>query len=418
MKLADLNGKQVVFVGVGKGRSFDGFKDVIARSGIAPASLTGVDKKPGDDPLGFLKEYDQPGTVFVKNEGIPGREMPVPYVSPTALFFDEISGSGATVIGITGTKGKTTTTSLVGEFLKAAGKKVIVAGNIGNSVLHYVDQVDADTVLVLELSSHQLADLKVSPHIGAVTNLYEDHLDYYGSLEAYWEAKHSIVKFMGQDDYFVYNPDFALLNQWADGSSAHKLPLDTNETIDMSKTGLIGDHNRLNALMARSIARLLDVSDEVCQAALDKFQPVRHRLQTVKTVNEVTYIDDAIASQPEAAIAGITAVAERIGKIGCILLGGQDRDYDFSELMNTLAEQKVPNLVLFPDTTEKMKAALPAGYQPEILETSDMAEAVAWASDRAPHGSVVMLSTAAPSYSVWKDFEEKGDLFQEAVAKL
>lgn len=415
--LEQFDDKDVVFVGVRKGRSFSGFKSFLEQH-ARPRSIVGVNKQPGEEPLNFLLDYDSKTTVFVKNEGVPGDLMPVPFISPTQLFFEAIKGRGATVIGVTGTKGKTTTTSLIAAILKAAGKKVIVAGNIGDSVFNHVDEVDAETFLVLELSSHQLADLHQSPNIGVITNLYEDHLDYYGTLEAYWEAKHSIVRFMTSDDHLVYNADFPLIEDWLKDAACIPHPLDKNGLIDMSHTGLIGDHNRLNALMARAVARLCGVDDETSQRVIDSFVPVKHRLQPVKTVDGKIFIDDAIASQPEAAIAGIKAVAESVGPIGCLLLGGQDRGYDFGELMKTAADNHIPCLVLFPDTVEAMKKAMPSGYSPQTLETSDMAEAVRWAFDNAPDKSVVMLSNGAPSYSIWKDFEEKGDLFQEAVNSL
>jgi UDP-N-acetylmuramoylalanine--D-glutamate ligase len=138
----------------------------------------------------------------------------------------------------------------------------------------------------------------------------------------------------------------------------------------------------------------------------------------VATKNNRTFIDDAIGMTPESTTASLKAVSQKFGQIGCLLLGGQDRNYDFSELMKFIASQKIPKLVLFPDTVKKMQAAMPADYQPEIYEISDMAAAVKWAADNAPQNSVVLLSTAAPSYSLWRDFEDKGDQFQTAVRGL
>ncbi len=373
------------------------------------------------DPASAYEQFGKPDlaqTVLVKTSGVPGSKMGAPYTTSTQLFFQLVKPLGNTTIGITGTKGKTTTASLVAAMLAEAGKEVILCGNIGKAMITYLDEATPQTIFVVELSSYQLQELTVSPHIGCVTNLYNDHADYHGSLDAYWEAKHRIVQFMGPEDVFVYNPDFTLCAQWAKASPAKAVAIDPSEQLDMSKTKLIGDHNRLNALMAKAVAQEAGADEASCLRALQAFEPVTHRLQKVATVGSVTFIDDAIASQPEAAIAGLEAVTKEIGPVGALLLGGQDRGYDYNEMMQKVAALTIPALIFFPETTAKMKAAMPADYQPKMLETTDMAEAVAWAYQHAPKDSVVLLSSGAPSYTLWKDFEEKGDQFQAAVAKL
>jgi UDP-N-acetylmuramoylalanine--D-glutamate ligase len=415
--LDEFTGKDVIFVGAGKGRAMVGIENFL-RSHAQIKSFTGVDKVVGDQPLGFLRTYDNKKTVFVKNEGIPGAEMPVAYITPMQLFFSLVPLTGATTIGITGSKGKSTTTALTAHMLERGGKKVILAGNIGISPLTALDSATKDTFFVLELSSYQLSDMRVSPHISACTNLYNDHTDWHGSLAEYWEAKHNIVRYSTADDVFVYNPDFTLLRDWAKTAKCRSIAIDPNEKLDLSKAHLFGGHNRLDALIARQIARECGVTDDVCQAAINTFKPLSHRMQVVATKNDVTYIDDAIGMTPESTLAGLKAISEKFGPIGCLLLGGQDRNYDFAELMQKVAESRIPNLVLFPNTEAKMKTGLPESYHPDILETTSMNEAVAFAAKHAPTGSVVLLSTAAPSYLLWKDFEDKGDQFQAAVRGL
>ncbi len=357
-------------------------------------------------------------TVIVKTAGVPGSRIGAPYLTSTQLFFQLVKPMGNLTVGITGTKGKTTTSTLIARMLESAGKDVILCGNIGKAMITYLDEAKPETIFVIELSSYQLDELRVSPHIACITNLYHDHVDYHGSLDAYWEAKHHIVEFMEAGDVFVYNPTFKKVEEWGKASKAMLIAIDPNEALDMSKTKLIGDHNRVNAIMAKTVAMQAGATEADCLKALDGFEPVTHRLQNMRTINDVTFIDDAIASQPEAAIAGIEAVTKQVGPVGVVLLGGKDRDYDYHELMQKLADAKVPALVFFPETTAKMKAAMPAGYAPEALETESMQDAVTWAAAHAPKGSVVLLSNGAPSYSIWKDFEEKGDQFQAAVAAL
>lgn len=415
--LENFSGKDVVFVGAGKGRAMAGVQEFLTRN-ASLKSFTGIDKQAGDKPLGFLLDYDTSRTMFIKNEGIPGQEMPVPYTTAMQLFFELVKQTGATTVGITGTKGKSTTTALTAHILKSAGRDVVLAGNIGVSPFEGLEGATNKIIFVLELSSYQLSDLKVSPHISACLNLYNDHTDWHGSLDKYWEAKHNIMRFAGDQDVFIYNPDFPALKDWADNANCKTVAIDTSERLDISKAKLFGEHNRLNALIAREVARQFNIDDETTLAAINSFEPLRHRMQLVATKNNRTFIDDAIGMTPESTTASLKAVSQKFGQIGCLLLGGQDRNYDFSELMKFIASQKIPKLVLFPDTVKKMQAAMPADYQPEIYEISDMAAAVKWAADNAPQNSVVLLSTAAPSYSLWRDFEDKGDQFQTAVRGL
>jgi len=344
--------------------------------------------------------------------------VPVPYTSIWQLFFRLARDNQLTTVGITGTKGKSTTTSLTATILQHASKKAVLAGNIGVSPWEALASATPDTIFVLELSSYQLSDLTLSPHISACINLYNDHTDWHGSLENYWEAKHNIMRFAGPGDVFIYNPDFEALQAWAAEAACHTIAINPSEKLDLSGAKLFGEHNILNVLVAREIARQFDVPDEVSLEAIRQFEPLRHRMQTVATVQGRTYVDDAIGMTPESTLASLSAVTQNIGPVGCLLLGGQDRDYDFTELMKAVAGYNIPHLVLFPETGGKMRAALPAGYTPHLFETQSMADAVAYAAGHAPENSVVLLSTAAPSYLLWKDFEEKGDQFQTAVRAL
>jgi len=415
--LAEFTGKDVVFVGLGKGRAAAGIQTFLEQH-ASFKSFSGVDKQPGDKPLNFLLDYNPRATVFVKNEGIPGAEMPVPYITAMQLFFRLARDNNITTIGITGTKGKSTTTALTAAILEHAGKAVVLAGNIGVSPLPALAEAALDTLFVLELSSYQLSDVTVSPHISACVNLYNDHTDWHGSLDSYWEAKHNVMRFAGQDDTFIYNPDYAALQEWAETATCKTIAIDPSEKIDLSGAKLFGDHNGLNALVAREIARQFEVDDATTLEAIKMFEPLRHRMQTVATKNGRTYVDDAIGMTPESTTASLAAITQRIGPVGCLFLGGQDRNYDFDEVMKVIAEYNIPHLVFFPETEAKMKASMPADYHPKIFETQSMADAVKYASRHAPENTVVLLSTAAPSYLLWKDFEDKGDQFQAAVSAL
>ena len=413
-------GKDVVFIGLGQGRSAAGIQSYLAKHS-SMASFTGVNQDPKTpaDPWASLKVYPSETTVFIKNEGVPGRLVPVPYVAPMQLFFDLLAPTGATTIGITGTKGKSTTTSLVATMLEKSGKQVFLCGNIGTSVFSYLDEATTESIFVIELSSYQLADMHTSPHISCCINLYFDHADWHGSKEAYWEAKHNIMRFATGDDYFVYNKAFPELEAWASSATCHVEPFAADETIDMGKSTLLGEHNRLNALAARHVALLGGATKDGVQSALDEFQPLHHRLETVAVKNGVTYIDDGIATTPEATLAALAAVTKAVGPVGCLMLGGEDRGSDFGELLQMTKQLAIPALVLFPESGERMQKELPSGYEPQMLVTRDMSEAVRFAAAHSPSGSVVLLSTASASYSIWPEgFEQKGRQFLDKVLEL
>ncbi len=415
--LSEFDSKDVVFVGVGKGRAAAGIQPFLEQH-VRLRSFTGVDKREGDKPLDFLLDYDPAATVFIKNEGIPGAEMPVPYTTALQLFFHLAKDNHITTVGITGTKGKSTTTALTAAILQHGGKRAVLAGNIGLSPLPALAEAAVDSIFVLELSSYQLSDLTISPHIAACINLYNDHTDWHGSLETYWEAKRNIMRYMGPDDVFIYNPDFAALNEWADAAACKTIAIDPSETVDLGQAKLFGAHNGLNVLVAREVARQFGIDDAVTMEAVRAFEPLKHRMQKVATKNGRTYVDDAIGMTPESTTASLAAVTQTVGPVGCLLLGGKDRGYDFTQVMHTIANYHIPHLVMFPETVAKMKAAMPADYHPQIFETESMTDAVRYAAEHAPENSVVLLSTAAPSYILWKDFEEKGDQFQAAVQAL
>jgi UDP-N-acetylmuramoylalanine--D-glutamate ligase len=409
--------RDVVFIGEGREWvSFEKFmKDHADIKSIKSVFINDDNRQEMNE---MLQNLDFTTTIIVKTAGYPGNLVPAPYTTPTKVFFNCVRQIGSKIIGVTGTKGKTTTSSLIHHILKEAGKPAILAGNMGIPMLDTLATATPESIFVLELSSYQLCELEQSPDIAVITNLYRDHIDYHGTLENYWEAKRNILRFMDTTGKIVFNPENEVILHWLAESDAGQLPIDGGEVVDMKQSQLIGDHNRLNYLLARITTQAIGVDRFTCQQALKSFKPIPHRLQQVRTVRGITFIDDAIASQPEAAVAGITACVREVGPVGCVMLGGSDRDYDFSELVKLISTLMIPKLVLFPDTGAKIKALFPENYTPELCETDDMKTAVEWAAENTPSGSLCLLSTASPSYSVWNDFEEKGDLFQKAVLSL
>lgn len=419
MKLDQLKNKKILIVGYGvEGKATQEFlKKTLPKNiiGIADQQLD------GSSYLSKQNEYD----IAIKSPGIHKSKITIPYTTATNIFFANIPG---TIIGVTGTKGKSTTASLIYEILKHAGKRVFLLGNIthkthniGKPMLtELANHHTKDDIFVCELSSQQLDDIQYAPHIAVFTNFFPEHMDFHGSLEKYWEAKKRIVMFANPHNFFVYNPNLPVLATLAKETKAKSLPFVETLSFPEKIIPLIGQHNNDNVKAAVTVAKVLGVSDKDIQEAIKNYKPLPHRLEVVGTYHDITFVDDAISTTPQSTIKAL----EAFSNISTLFLGGQDRGYDFTELAKEIVAHKIKNLVLFPDSGEKIYSVIlnevkniGSSYNPNILESSNMDDAVQFAYQHSPKGSVVMLSTASPSYSIWKNFEEKGQLFKEAVQK-
>lgn len=416
-ELDEYTNKDVVVIGKNKeGASVETFLQANAQpKSIQSIEITDENRESYNQQL---KSLNPEQAIVVKTSEYPGRLMPVAYTTPTKIFFDCVKKIGAKTIGVTGTKGKSTVASLIYRMLQQGGIESQFGGNIGTPMLELLSSGSANTVFVLELSSYELAELDKSPDLAVITNLGRDHIDYHENLENYWEAKRNIVRYMTTGNSIVFNPNTEIVYHWLAGKDVKQLLIDPTEVVDMTKSQLIGENNRFNYLMAKTAAQSLGVDNFSCQHILKNFKPLPHRLEKVRTVKGVTFVDNAIASQPEEAISDVTSCVREVAPVGCVMLGGQYISQDFTELSKLLSTLLIPKLVLFSETGAKIKALFPESYQPEIFETSDMHDAVVWASEHCPSGSVCLLSTASPSQPLWKDFEEKGELFQKSVLGL
>ena len=407
MKLDDLANKKILIAGYGKeGKSTQEY----LKQYVPTARLDIADIKDGPEYLDKQGDYD----LVVKSPGIHKRYIHIPYTTATNIFFANTKG---VTIGVTGTKGKSTTSSLIYEILKAAGKRAHVVGNIGNPMLSELPlEKDSADIYVCELSSYQLDDVQYSPHIAVIINVFPEHQDYHGTIEEYWEAKKRIVRFSGPSDYFVYNPRFGPLQTLARETKAQAIPYIGTLPFPDGDIPLLGEHNKENVRAAVTVGTILSIEKECMHQAVGSFVPLPHRLEPVGTYNGITFYDDAISTTPESTICAI----ESIDNISTIFLGGLNRGYDFGELVNVLHKRNVRIVVLFPDSGDRIEQLLKKNPDDTyvILRTSNMKEAVRFAYDSAPRGTVCLLSTASPSYSVWKNFEEKGNLFQRYVKEL
>lgn len=404
MKIAELREKKILIAGFGvEGKATLEF----LKYAVPSSHIDITDKKYGSDYLKNQDTYD----LIIKSPGIPKREIQTPYTTATNIFFANTKGM---TIGVTGTKGKSTTSALIYAMLKEAGRKAHLIGNIGNPMLTELRLEEGkDDIYVCELSSYQLDDIEYSPHIAVFIDFFPEHMDYHGSIDGYWEAKKRIVRFSRPSDYFVYNPTFEKLASLARETDAISLPYIAKLPFPDSEIPLRGEHNRDNVRAAVTVAQLLQLPPVAIGKAVSSFHPLPHRLEHVGTFQGIEFYDDAISTTPQSTMFAI----EALDNVATIFLGGQDRGYDFAELVEMLHQKKIKNIVLFPDSGEKIRRLL-AVYPKEIftiLSTSSMEEAVKFAYTHTPKDHVCLLSTASPSYSVWKNFIEKGNLFQQYV---
>jgi UDP-N-acetylmuramoylalanine--D-glutamate ligase len=389
----------------------------------------------GGHPLELL---DEPFDLVVKNPGIPytnpmvkkAIEKGLPVVTEVELAYHI---SEAPFIGITGSNGKTTTTTLIYEMLREGEKRPLLAGNIGMAACEVAKKAEASNWLVTELSSFQLAGIRdFHPRISVLLNIFDAHLDYHGTKEAYVQAKANIFKNQTNEDYAVVNADDELVMQLAENIHAQKVAFSTTKVIDRGayiNNGFIywndekviaiadivlpGKHNLENILAAVAVAKLLGVDNKAIYQVLTTFTGVKHRLQYVATIEGRKFFNDSKATNILATQKALSAF-EKESVI--LLAGGLDRGNEFDALLPYLRNVKA--IVLFGQTAPKIaRVAKQAGI--ETIEYVDNVEkAVPVAYQLSEPGDVILLSPACASWDQYKTFEQRGDIFIDAVHKL
>lgn len=426
MHIRELQGKAVCVLGYGR----EGRATLAALKEHAPgARITIADRDPtvqaegpyplqtGEEWLRGLSAFD----VVIKSPGIP----PLPELeavrgkltNATQIFLDTVRSAGATVVGVTGSKGKSTTASLIAAVLQAGGKDCHLVGNIGVPALSHLDRANEGTIFVMEMSSYQLMDLTVSPEIAVVTSFFPEHLDYHGSLANYMEAKKHITKFQAQGDYVFYDASSPGAAEIAEAGRAIRVGCREEDSASrIDETQLIGRHNLRNCALASMVAEHFRVERQTVRTALRRFRGLPHRLQSLGIHHSIEWVDDAISTTPESAAQALEALGDRVGTI---ILGGQDRGIEFQLLGEAVARSAVNTVILLPDTGGKIRRSIEAAGAKGIAfyEARDMQEVVEIAKKHTPKGRICLLSTASPSYNMFKNFEEKGEEFAKAALR-
>lgn len=355
----------------------------------------------GENYLDAIDDFD----VVIKSPGIPffGITDIDKVTSQTELM---LRFNRKNMIGITGTKGKSTTSSLIYCMLKDAGKDTRLIGNIGVPMFDCLEEISDDTLLVCEMSSHQLENVRYSPHIAVLLNIFEEHLDHYVSYIDYQLAKVNVFKNQKEDDIVIYSNENKLVCEYIKKYAiGEKFSFPYEYEL---KSNLLGDHNKKNIMAARIVALSLGVNDELIKASIEKFRGLPHRLEFVGEYDGIKYYNDSISTIPEATIEAIEALRE----VDTVLIGGMDRGIHYDSLIEYLEKSDVRNIILMYDTGKNILKKLD---RDGVRYVNTLEEAVDLAKKITLDGKICLLSPAAASYGFFKNFEERGNAFCELI---
>ncbi len=430
MKLEELKDKKILIVGKGiEGKAVEKY----LRLHLEGVKLNIVDQKDGENYLDRQKEFD----IAVKSPGIKAELLTIPYTTATNIF---LSNAKAKVIGVTGTKGKSTTATLIYEILRKANKNVYFGGNIGKASLDFLDKLNEQSWTVLEMSSFQLKDVKISPHIAVILMILEEHLDYHKRLEDYISAKRNILRFQKKDDFAIINKDYLVSNEsdiYTQGKVfkiSRKRECDSGcyvkdrwielkikneklKIIAVRDIKLLGKHNLENVCAAVMAAVLAEASKEAIVSVLKTFSGLPHRLEFVAEKDGIKFVNDSLSTIPDATIQAL----ETFPDTETLIVGGFDRGLDFTKLGNYLINSNVKTLILFPTTGERIWQAVcnaDAKKKIEKFDVSSMEQAVRIAFAETSFGKVCLLSPASSSFGIFKDYKDRGEQFRRYVNNL
>jgi UDP-N-acetylmuramoylalanine--D-glutamate ligase len=351
--------------------------------------------------------YASPGVPWDSPLLNDARARGIPVSSEIDLFLKLCPG---TVVGITGTNGKTTTTALTGDVLAAGTRPVLVGGNIGATVLDRLHEITADHWVVLELSTFQLESVeRPHLHVGVILNITPDHLDRHGTFERYVDLKARAIEFAGPDDFALLNSRDEVVRELASRTRAQVVWFDQHQPLPPMP--LPGAHNMENALAAAAVGRIAGLSDDAIKLAIRSFRGVEHRLELVGEWAGVRWFNDSKATNPDA---GRVAVNAFPGAPVVLIAGGYGSGFELSAwVADVLA--KTEAVVLLGASAELLQEAL--RNHPKVVRASSLEEAVEMAANLSSHGGVVLLSPAYKSYDMFKDYEERGNQFKALVRK-
>ncbi len=391
------------------------------------AEIAILDQKLKKDYLQHLTDFDlifrSPGIPYTLPEIKAAKKAGVAISSPTKLFF-EILGRKTKIIGITGSKGKSTTSTLLYQILKRAGCNVILAGNIGTPMLEMLQKAKKVEYVILELSSFQLQDLTISPSIAVVLDIFPEHLDQHKTLGEYIAAKGNIGRFQKKTDVLFYFADNTRSRAIAKKSSARTFSIRPNKHF-LDQFNLDSRHTRIskNFEMAALVARFLNIPKQSIANAIKNFRGLEHRLEFVRTIHGISFIDDSAATNPEATAAAIRSYTRPL----ILIAGGKDKKLDYAPVAHAIKKSpQVKAIILYGENKNKIKHALRKNKKYALGNETDLKSALQtayqYAKTLVAHdrtlNPLILLSPASASFDQFKNYGERGTVFKKAVRTL
>lgn len=372
---------------------------------------------------------------IIKSPGISLKDIKIPsgttLSSQTDLFIQQYHSQ---IIGITGTKGKSTTANLIYHILQKSEKKSLIAGNMGIPLFDIIDKIDSETTIVCEFSSHQLEFIKASPHIAVLLNIFQEHLDHYKDYASYQLAKLNIAKHQKNADFFIYPKHFHIIENCIrqqpiasnieNYSNNEICEMEIKEEVFYFKGKAIGKyqedfplkgmHNMMN--VAAAILACKHIIKDVTQIfeAVRSFQPLPHRMEYIGNFCGIDFYNDSIATIPEASLQALNALK----KTGTLILGGHDRGIDYTSFMQELSKIHIENLIFTGEAGKRMMEIhqeMKIESNSTFFFSNEYREIVDLAYKHTPQGKICLLSPAASSYDQFKNFEHRGNIFKELV---
>ncbi|MFC2110824.1 UDP-N-acetylmuramoyl-L-alanine--D-glutamate ligase [Bacteroidota bacterium] len=391
----------------------------------------------GSDYLKSINSFD----LIIKSPGISFKDVNIideTIISSQTDIFLRIYGEQ--VIGVTGTKGKSTTSSLLFHIISANKTDTVLIGNIGLPPFEIIDKITNNTIIIFELSSHQLQYISKAPGISVLLNIYQEHLDHYNSFWDYQLSKFNIALKQNMNNSFVFNCDDELINLLLDKYKIKSKKLacsviaetdcfiyenkiqfrsneKTEEIFDLNKPiNLMGEHNVKNIMAAVVCCKIIGVPTELLQEKISDFKGLEHRLEFVETSGSIRFYNDSIATIPEATIEAI----KTLEVVDTLILGGYDRGIDYTNLLDFIAKSEIRNIILFGKVGENLHAELQkiTNLKSSLFLIKQLGEISMIIKNNTKPGSICLLSPAASSYDMFKNFEHRGDIFKEIVKDL
>ncbi|MEA2051079.1 MAG: UDP-N-acetylmuramoyl-L-alanine--D-glutamate ligase [Campylobacterota bacterium] len=398
--------------GFGKeGRSFYDF----ALKYLKDIQIVIIDKANGDNYLDDLKKVD----LIIKSPGISLYKLGIEYnqynfTSMSELFIRYFAKQ---IIGITGTKGKSTLCTILYNLFKNNNQDVKLCGNIGLPSFDILEELELDTVVVMELSSHQLSNIKYSPHIAILTNIFDDHLDYYKSKFDYYDSKFNIFRYQSSDDISIINCNTKckkIVDNKKDIFHSTRV-LDVTKDIlkYQNKFNIKSGYIHLATLqILEAIVDINSIDKYIYQKTLNEFKTLHHRLEYVDKIDGIVFINDSISTIPEATIEAINILKD----VNSVIIGGYDRGIQYSDLVNFLLNSDVSNIILYSQTGLLIKKLFnKVNNKKTIYYTKDLKSAVVYAKDITKNDTICLFSPAASSFDCFKNFEQRGEYFKTLV---